>query len=544
MKRPEPHPPEHADPSAPPPAASDEPVDPDSLVSEPTVCPYCNLPEFGVTYAPPAFRKGLVYVNQAITHPLAGKASAMSSSSSLASAQSEAQTSSIDAPRRRAQSLSVTAPSVITTDRVRPDWHQKLVGARAHAARRSAAATALHTAAYLMGNRGHEPDSRGFGAFGRRALLRRGGSQDPSASQLSVSQLSMLAMMSEHYGADRLGPNTGAQGTRRARAEDLDEMMMMEAIRLSIATEEERRKKEEKEAIKNAKKDAKKQEKENKKAEKAAKKGRSSTGSASQSTTDLASPQSQASWSDPTSPTSVRGKQTQQSEGSVDAPSSGSAFSNPSYTPTSPFAADSGQLYLEQARAQIQPDAIGPSPYRPSHLRNLSYASSTDEETPAEGLGAFMPGAHSSFNASSGGSAMNLPALGGSNADQVSSSSPGGGAGTEPSFNFRSLAAMVGEDRNDPAVSQDEQQQDAGASESPAAVASEEGVGRVSRNASLKTANTSFHDASESNHPTPPDVNVTGPSRTDSNPVGVSDEKNVQGSEDKPLEESSTGIAS
>jgi hypothetical protein len=50
--------------------------------------------------------------------------------------------------------------------------------------------------------------------------------------------------------------------------EDLEDMMLMEAIRLSLASEEDRRKKEEKEA----KKEAKKKEKEAKKAEKAAKK--------------------------------------------------------------------------------------------------------------------------------------------------------------------------------------------------------------------------------------------------------------------------------
>src|SRR6478735_8089205 len=53
--------------------------------------------------------------------------------------------------RRRAHSLSANAPNVITTDRVRPDWAAKLASARNHQARRAAAATALHTAAFLMG---------------------------------------------------------------------------------------------------------------------------------------------------------------------------------------------------------------------------------------------------------------------------------------------------------------------------------------------------------------------------------------------------------
>ena len=48
--------------------------------------------------------------------------------------------------------------------------------------------------------------------------------------------------------------------------------MMMEAIRLSLAAEEERKRKEEKEAAKEAKKDEKKKAKEAKKAEKASRK--------------------------------------------------------------------------------------------------------------------------------------------------------------------------------------------------------------------------------------------------------------------------------
>merc|ERR1712232_1239028 len=48
---------------------------------------------------------------------------------------------------------------------VRPDWAKKLADARAHAMRRSAAATALHNAAYMM----NDGQSRGgLSAFSRR----------------------------------------------------------------------------------------------------------------------------------------------------------------------------------------------------------------------------------------------------------------------------------------------------------------------------------------------------------------------------------------
>ncbi len=541
IKRPDPHPPEHADPSAPPtPSVEDpEPVDLESLVSEPASCPFCVQPEFGITYDPPPFRRGLTYVNQASTHLVAGKTSAMSSSSSLASAQSEGQASTMEATRRRAHSLSATAPTVITTDRIRPGWHQKLAGARAHAARRSAAATALHTAAYLMGNRGHEPDGRGFGAFGRRALLRRG-SGDPNSSQLN-----MLAMMSERYGRIEGGEN-GAPRTRRVRAEDLDEMMMMEAIRLSIASEEERRKKEEEKARKDAKKDAKKQEKENKKAEKAAKKGRAYTGSAPQSTTDLLSPQSRSPWGDGASTSGGKGKENQQSDRSTEGSSSDITFTLPTYANSSNAVPDSAQ-HLARARANIQPEVYGTSSYRPSHLRHLSSASSTDDESAAGSLRAGLHGSTSSFDGSPATSGMNIPTAGISQADYTSGTPPGGGAGLEPMFNFRSLAAMVGDDEKHGNARHNESIEEAhgsGPSSVPAAVDHSQSAADISRSESMRTANEDFHDASETAHPAGPEVNITAPSRSNSTSVDAPDEKQAHVSESEAMDGSSTGIDS
>lgn len=140
------------------------------LVSEVAACPFCVTPEFGVSYEAPPFRRGLAYANQANSHPLRNLNSAMSSSSSLQSGQGG---------RKRATSLSANSPQVITTDKVRPDWAKKLADARAHALRRSAAATALHNAAYVLGNQG-DGQLRGGLTFGRRRRTLFGDS--PSAS--------------------------------------------------------------------------------------------------------------------------------------------------------------------------------------------------------------------------------------------------------------------------------------------------------------------------------------------------------------------------
>ena len=434
IKRPDPHPPGHVDPSAPvPPSDSTDDGSQDELVSEPADCPYCQAPEFGVTYEPPSFRRGLAYANQG--HPLNDASSAMSSSTSVASGHGNL------APvltRRRTTSVSANDPIVITTDRVRPDWHQKLAAARAHTARRSAAATALHTAAYLMGNRGYENDSRSFGSFGRRGILRRtSGPENPGGT--NASQLSMLALMSERYTAHATarGETEGEPSinppprgsSRRGRAEDLEEMMMMEAIRLSLASEEDRRKREEKES----KKDAKKKDKENKKAEKAARKNGSLVAAPDQSSFG----QGESSIEDLSS-SLAKGKGSQQ--GSLE-----ESMSNV----TAP------QTHVERARQQILPNnenSTSGSPYsstprKPSHLRTLSNASSSAssvDSLPGSSRKEIDPREESSQT-----SEIKIPDAVSTQGNYLSQTPPGSGTGTEPMFNFSSLAAMVGRDETE-----------------------------------------------------------------------------------------------
>ena len=454
IKRPDPHPPEHADPTAPqPPQADAEVVDPEVLMCEPAACPFCVQPEFGVTYESPPFRRGLTYVNPASTHPLANRSSAMSSESSLGSVLSNGgRMSPTNAARRRTTSISATSPSVITTDRVRPDWHQKLAAARAHTARRSAAATALHTAAYLMGNRGQESDGRALGPFGRRGILRRtSGADNPGTSS---AHLNMLALMSERYAAsgaardDEGEPSMtpGPRGSsRRHGMDDLEEIMMMEAIRLSLASEEERRRKEEKDAQKKAKK----KDKEDKKAEKKARK----TGVYPSTTSNagLGGISSEAfTGGIESSPHSGKGKSVQQTE---------SEQTNPwPMTATSSSTAVDPQEHLERARAQLLPTDTPPlptpyssSPYRPSHLRTLSNASSSSSSIDGSAPGSMksdVRGQGSSLDVSPSASGVNIPAAASAQDTYISGTPPGGGAGMESMFNFRSLAAMVGEEKS------------------------------------------------------------------------------------------------
>lgn len=412
IKRPDPHPPDHADPNAhaPLPAEGEHSESEGQLICEPSACPFCVQPEFGVTYAPPPFRRGLTYGADLNARPSPNITSPVSSTSSLSS--------SNVAPvvgRRRATSVSASDPTVVTTDKVRPDWAQKLANARAHAARRSAAATALHTAAYLMNYGG---DSRSLG-LGRRGLRRAtGGESSGNSGRTSSPALNALAFLT-----DRPGPRAPGSGdhdsaeegsgnlapprasSRRSRIDDLEEMMMMEAIRLSLASEEERQRREEKEA----RKEAKKRDKETKKADKAARKTGLYGSNASTSALDV---RSQASLGKVTSSSSsILGEETSGKGKAVDRPSP-SVDVEPA-TPSSANPAD------KIATPPTSDPSGATEPSRPSHLRHVSSVSSSFssvlEQPPDDCAG------------------------GDATADTSSTS-------LEPMFNFRSLAAVIGDE--------------------------------------------------------------------------------------------------
>ncbi|KAL8666971.1 MAG: hypothetical protein Q9168_007358 [Polycauliona sp. 1 TL-2023] len=479
IKRPHPHPPEHTDPSAPPPppTTSEQAGRENELVSEPATCPFCKQSEFGITYEPPPFRRGLSYVNQPSNQQLTRATSAMSSTSSLSSAPSGGQLSPISISRRRTTSIAAADSSVITTDKVRPDWYHKLMTARANATRRSAAATALHTVAYMNGDYGFG-DARGLGTFGhhgRRGLLRRSSGPEFSTSSgnASAAHASMMALLSERQAAgtltrldghewSALGPPTRASSRLHRREEE----EMEEAIRASIATEAERHRQEDKAAKKEAKKaekEAKKKEKAARKAEKAglyamsANNSRSGLSTRSETSLDRGEPSSSAA---------SKGKVTFQSlgESSANREPALSAGRMPPRSETDvglgshPFVWDSqanAQSHLERARAQLNPD-LSPSPfpigsgyYKQSHLRTTSTvsssASSINEPFPSLGKSAFQ-GSSSSLDASPGASGENIGQASSSSEGFSSGTSAGEGAGTEQMISFRSLAAMIGKE--------------------------------------------------------------------------------------------------
>ncbi|KUJ20351.1 uncharacterized protein LY89DRAFT_666037 [Mollisia scopiformis] len=445
IKRPDPHPPEHHDPSNPAPVETT--AEAEALVSEPACCPYCQQPEFGVTYEPPPFRRGLAYANST---NLGSFASAMSSSSSLNS--SAGPNLVPNTHKRRTTSISANASTVITTDRVRPDWNTKLQNARNHLARRSAAATALHTAAYLMGNGTADTRSFGFGSrsrFGRNRHDSSPGASGAATPSPTTGEPGAPRSVSEQITFMRREAQENGGARRRSRMDDLEDMMMMEAIRLSLAAEEERKKKAEKEAAKEAKKKA----KEEKKREKKEKKGVYGSGASSASGSALsllpgigrrrgnsgASNLQREVMPEDTETPGDKGKGVDRGHSApIDfsrSASSSSGIPGARHIDTSTLAAIS-----DSHQTSSSPTA----PDRPSHLRHMSNASS-----PASSFVESTPGSlRNEFHTHGSSSTLDSPNASGTNlaSPNENADDANGGAGPESMFNFQSLAAMIGED--------------------------------------------------------------------------------------------------
>lgn len=195
--------------------------------------------------------------------------------------------------------------------------------------------------------------------------------------------------------------------------DDLEDMMMMEAIRLSLASEEERRKKEEKDA----RKEAKKKDKESKKAEKAARKSslftvNSNTSIGDSATSLMERSRSNLSLEADDDSVSGKGKSVERGGGiPMERSLTDEESHRPPYLPALSLSGTS-----QESLASSIPVPLAAEPFRRSHLRQMSNASSASSSFVESGPATF--------------SGNGTPPPG----------------SLEPMFNFRSLAAMIGED--------------------------------------------------------------------------------------------------
>lgn len=260
----------------------------------------------------------------------------------------------------------------------------------------------------------------------------------------------------------------------------------MEAIRLSLAAEEDRKKKDEKDARKDAKKRAKEEKKEAKSAEKAARKGSGSTpqqlyrAETNDSSSTWASTSMARSTSNLGMHASIPEEQTT-TQGKGKAPVQDFTGFSPTSEPSSTLSSeirtedglmlspgtssDQAQRHLEESRALLQPTSATPIPTPGrasplSHARQLSSASSVTSSFADSSPGSLREsGLESSNLPSAAASGLDVNSMVGASqgGDLSSGTPPPPPAATpqslnanEPMLNFRSLAAMVGdEDKND-----------------------------------------------------------------------------------------------
>jgi hypothetical protein len=258
--------------------------------------------------------------------------------------------------------------------------------------------------------------------------------------------------MAEQVAEIRREVHESGDSRRRNRMEDLEEMMMMEAIRLSLAAEEERKRKSEKEAAKEEKKKV----KEEKKKEKLERKGVYGSGasSASGSALSLSLPGFSRRRGNSGGSNLAREVTPEHAEapGSKGKGVDHNGAGGPAASSTIDFArAESstmqqgipGARHLDQATlANIQDSHKPPSPTapdRPSHLRQMSSASSQASSFIESAPGSLLDSTIDSTNASGTNTA-------GKRSSTHEGGDANGSAGAEPMFNFRSLAAMIDND--------------------------------------------------------------------------------------------------
>jgi hypothetical protein len=446
IKRPDPHLPEHHPGEDASPANVPDEEREEELISEPSTCPYCQQSELGVTYEPPPFRRGLVYSSPLgdgtlrasrccrpalILYPLLAAllspaaSQAMSSQSSLNSPPNPASPTS-PGTRRRTHSLSANAPNVVTTDRIRPDWETKLMTARQNRARRAAAATALHTAAFMT----NQPTS-----WGRLAIFRH------AVSPGSSSAARQPSTHAEEGGASSNDNNSDPAAQAFSRLEEFENFLVAEGIRQSLASKESEDRKEAKRREKEERKAREKTEKEERKAREQREKEERKTLKQQQKSVYGGGAGSAASRSSLSIPF---GRKRGNSTASLTKGNSPAQSALP--TP--------GEVDEEESQPQGHSQSVdkGKAPERPvSRLRHFSTASSMQSRQ-QESLPGSADGAESASPASQGhggpaqssagarASALSLDSA----AD--SDGAPAGAETTDPLFNYHSMAKGMGMD--------------------------------------------------------------------------------------------------
>ncbi|EFP75837.1 uncharacterized protein PGTG_01168 [Puccinia graminis f. sp. tritici CRL 75-36-700-3] len=250
---------------------------PQEIKSEPACCPYCVESNFGVTYVPPALAKRTDWSSPdpvsstgdtlAVPVPTSNQGTSGTTTATTGSQSAPSPSGMMGAnmqdesgeptegvvestKMKRRQTTSHTSTEVVTTDSIQPDWQAKLEAVKAAVQRRANRRIIFRQEGDRLIPVGitssRDPNGSAFlAAF----------EQDHNSGTSTVSRRGLSSLIggnSNHSPSP--STHSGIQGSatgtvRRHRTEnsnygvDLEELMIMEAMRLSLAEEEERKKK-------------------------------------------------------------------------------------------------------------------------------------------------------------------------------------------------------------------------------------------------------------------------------------------------------------
>ncbi|KAF9566671.1 SNF1-interacting protein [Mortierella alpina] len=180
----------------------------ESAATESPACPYCVESHFGIIYSPALLSTGLMSPSPSMTgQTVGGTSMSVSSSNNSIERGPDGQTPSSPSTRRR--STSHKSPEVVSADDLRPDWNRRILAAAQRQPGSRRASTSSSNAAFGLGRRW---------AAGRQA----GTSSRRSNSSAAA------------------GDYTGYLTAMRNMGADLEELMIMEAMRQSLQDEQDR----------------------------------------------------------------------------------------------------------------------------------------------------------------------------------------------------------------------------------------------------------------------------------------------------------------
>ncbi|KAG0071234.1 SNF1-interacting protein [Linnemannia elongata] len=178
----------------------------ESAPTESPACPYCVEPHFGVIYSSALLPSGLP------GSPIPGHmtASSMTGSPSSSSVDRGADSQSVSSPSTRRRSTSHKSPEVVSADDLRPDWNRRILAAaqRQPGSRRASTSSSVSNSTF---------------ALGRRLAVGRQGTGSRRSNSTAAAQ-----------------DYNGYLSAMRNMGTDLEELMIMEAMRQSLQDEEER----------------------------------------------------------------------------------------------------------------------------------------------------------------------------------------------------------------------------------------------------------------------------------------------------------------